>query len=63
MATDTAMDESLLEMKESLVKDQEMILNMRSALIKKQQFERVNALKKIEECIDELVLVIDTALK
>ncbi len=63
MATDIAIDESLLEMKKSLVQDQQMIRNMRSALVKNQQFDRVNALKEMEECIDQLVLVIDTALK
>jgi len=57
-----AINDSLTELKNSLMLDQQMIRNMRTALVKSQQFEKISLLKKIEEQFTEVMESIEAAL-
>jgi hypothetical protein len=62
MPAPIVINESLVEMQLSLGEDLSMIRNMRTALIKAQDFERVDSLRAIERNIIELIQTIASAL-
>ena len=62
MTTHLAINDSLKELRNSLAVDLQMVRNYRSVLVKKQELERVDSLREIEKCIEQLVAVVEKSL-
>jgi hypothetical protein len=62
MTTHLAINESLTELKNSLALDLQMVRNYRSVLVKTQELERVDSLREIERCIEQLVSAVEKGL-
>ncbi len=63
LTTNLAINESLTEMSESLSTDLQMLRNYRADLVKKQQFERIDLLKNVEQKIEALIAATTAALR
>lgn len=60
--THIAINDSLKELKNSLAIDLQMVRNYRSVLVKKQELDRVDSLREIEQCIEHLVNVVEKSI-
>ena len=62
MIIELAVKESLTALKDSLATDLQMVRNFRTELVKKQQLDKVSALKDIEQRITELMQTIESVV-